>query len=302
MTFAKILIVSVVVLLTSLNSVAQTTVPIFWPFSVASTHAAMVRTVADELNSVQKDYTYVFVHKPGAGGSIAANALLNHQGPAILAATSSFFIRPNLYPNAAHDLSKFNTIGSYCDAMPLAMFSSKYKTLAEIKNNKINIGVIPGSITHLTVMSYEKSSGSELNTVFYQGTPEITRDVLGKHLDVGIDFLSTATQFSGRVNVLGITGRNDYPEGRTFKSQGIANIDATHNSFLVYANNADPELVRTTRQALVKVLESRKLQETCQQEYGSVVTKVLSPKAANDLYIEQVNFWRRQSQGLVIEK
>jgi hypothetical protein len=50
------------------------------------------------------------------------------------------------------------------------------------------------------------------------------------------------------------------------------------------------------------VLESHSLQEACRQEYGSTVTKVLSAKEANELFAEQTNFWRKQSQGLVIEK
>lgn len=302
MNFKKLFSAAGIALLLSFNSNAQTTVPVIWPFSLASTHATMVRTVVDELNTVQKDYIYVFVHKPGAGGSIAANTLLTQQGPAIMAATSSFFIRPNLYPSASHDLSKFNTIGTYCDNQPLALFSSKYKTLSEIKNSSVNIGVIPGSITHLTASAYGKSSQTNINTVFYQGTPEITKDVLGGHLDVSVDFLSAASQFSGKINVLGISGLKDYPEGRTFKSQGITGVDGTHSNFLIYANNTDAKLVNTTRHALATVLQSHKLQEVCRQEYGSIVTKVLSVKEANDLYTEQTNFWRKQTQGLVIEK
>jgi tripartite-type tricarboxylate transporter receptor subunit TctC len=302
MNFKKILYVVSMTLALISTSNAQSVVPIFWPFSLASTHATMVRTVADELNKTQKDYTFVFVHKPGAGGSIAANSLLNHQGPAIMAATSSFFIRPNLYPAASHDLSKFNTIGSYCNNQPIALISSKYKTLADIKNKAVNIGVIPGSITHLAALSYGKASRTDLNTVFYQGTPEITKDVLGGHLDIGVDFLSAATQFSGKVNVLGISGHTEYPEGRTFKSQGVPNVNVTHANFLIYSNGADPKLIETTRLSLASVLKSHKLQEACQQEYGSVVTSVLSPKEATELYTEQVNFWRSQSQGVVIEK
>lgn len=302
MNLKKILFVVAATMTLSFASKAQTVVPIFWPFSLASTHATMVRTVADELNQTQKDYTFVFVHKPGAGGSIAANSLLNHQGPAIMAATSSFFIRPNLYPAASHDLSKFNTIGSYCTNQPIALISSKYKTLADLKNKAVNIGVIPGSITHLAALSYGKASRTDLNTVFYQGTPEITKDVLGGHLDIGVDFLSAATQFSGKVNVLGISGRTEYAEGRTFKSQGVPNVDVTHANFLLYSNGADPKLINTTRLALANVLKSHKLQEACQQEYGSVVTNVLSTKEAAELYAEQVNFWRSQSQGVVIEK
>jgi len=302
MNFKKLLSVVSISLLTIINGHAQTIVPVYWPFSLGGTHAVMVRTMTEEFNAAQKDYQFLFVHKPGAGGSIAANALLTHQGPAILAGTSSFFIRPTLYPAASHDLSKFSTIGSYCDNQPLALLSTKYKTLSELKNNTVNLGVIPGSITHLTAAAYSRAARTDVNTVFYPGTPEMTKDVLGGHLDVSVDFLSSVRQFSGKVNVLGISGQKDYPEGRSFKSQGIANINISNTNFLIYANNTDPDLIKTTRQILAKALESRKIQELCQQEYGAVATKILSTTEASELYTEQVNFWRRQSQGVVIEK
>lgn len=286
----------------SIFASAQTVVPVYWPFSLASTHATMVRVIADELNKNQKEYTFVFVHKPGAGGSIAANTLLNHQGPALMAATSSFFIRPNLYPEASHDLAKFRTFGSYCDNQPLALFSSKYKNLNEIKNLSLSIGVIPGSITHITAVAYEKSRTSNLNKVFYQGTPEITRDVIAGHIDLGIDFLSAASQFGGKANILAISGVKNYKEGVTFKSQSIEGVESTHANFLIYAQGTDTRLIDLTRQVLVKVLESNVLHETCQQEYGTPVKKVLSVSEANDLYKNQVELWRKQTQNVTIEK
>lgn len=302
MQIKKILLAIAIMLSASVSSHAHTVVQIYWPFSLASTHATMVRVIADELNKVQKEYTYVMVHKPGAGGSIAANTLLNNQGPALLAATSSFFIRPNLYLSASHDLSKFNTIGSYCENQPLALISSKYKTLTDLKNHPVNVGVIPGSITHLTALSYIRASKSDVNTVFYQGTPEMSKDVVGGHLDISVDFLSSAVQFAGKVNVLGISGTTDYAEGRTFKSQGIADVDITHSNFLVYAEGTDSKLIESVRHNLAKVLNSSRLKEACQQEYGSMVTKVLSQREASELYNNQVNFWRKKTQGLVIEK
>lgn len=299
--FKKLQLLAISLLL-STAAFAETTVPVYWPFSLASTHATMVRTVVEELNTAQKDYTFVFVHKPGAGGSIAANTLINHNGPALMAATSSFFIRPNLYPSASHDLSKYNTLGSYCDAQPLALISSKYKTLDEIKNQSVTIGVIPGSITHLTAISYNSTKPVSMVTAFYQGTPEITKDVIGGHLDISVDFLSSAVQFQDRLHVLAISGSKNYPEGQTFKSQGVHNIEGTHANFLMYTPDADPTFIKLTRQALAKVLQSSKLQETCRLEYGTPVTKVLAPNEAADLYNKQVTFWRKQANGLVIEK
>lgn len=302
MNLKKIISVAILGLSASMNVSAQSVVPIYWPFSLSSTHATMVRVIVDELNEVQSDYRYVFQHKPGAGGSIAANSVLNHQGPALLAGTSSFFIRPNLYPSASHDLSKFSTIISYCTNQPLALVSTKYKTLAEIQGKSVNVGVIAGSITHLTAIQYSRGSNSDINTVFYQGTPEMTNDVLGGHLDVSVDFLSSATQFAGKINVLGISGGREFPEGRTFQSQGIKNVAGTHSNFLIYANGTDPKLIQSIRHHLPAVLKSKKLQEACEREYGSTATRMLSLTEAADLYQNQVIFWRSQSQGLVIEK
>lgn len=302
MNLIKIIAAAALTSSVSMGVNAQPMAHIYWPFSLASTHAAMVRTIVEELNRVQSDYRYVFQHRPGAGGSIAANAVLNHQGLALLAGTSSFFIRPNLYPAASHDLSKFSTIISYCTNQPLALVSTKYTNLAEIQNKSINIGVIPGSITHLTAIQYSRSNRIDINPVYYQGTPEMTNDVLGGHLDVAVDFLSSATQFTGKINVLGISGNKEFPNGRTLQSQGIPNVVGTHSNFLIYANDTDPKLIESIRQHLPNVLKSKKLQDDCEREHGSIATKTPSTSEAAALYNDQVIFWRSQSQGLVIEK
>lgn len=282
---------------------AQTTVPVYWPFSLASTHAAMVRTIVEELNQHQKEYTFIFVHKPGAGGSIAANTLLDLKSPALMAATSSFFIRPNLYPSNSHNLSKFRTIGSYCNDQPLALMSTKYKTVQETAGRQINIGVIPGSITHLTAIGVNKSKSIDLNPVFYQGTPEMTKDVIGGHLDVSVDFLSSAVQFKDQINVLGITGTVNHGSAKTFASQGITGMNqTTHANFIIFPEGADPRLIEITRQALSKVLESTRLQDSCKQEFGVPVLKVMSQPEADKLFTKQTEFWRTQSNGIVIEK
>lgn len=302
MNLKKIIAAAALGLSVSMGVGAQPVVYIYWPFSLASTHAAMVRTIVEEFNHVQSDYRYVFQHRPGAGGSIAANAVLNHQGLALLAGTSSFFIRPNLYPSASHDLSKFSTILSYCTDQPLALISTKYKNLAEVQHKSINIGVIPGSITHLIAMQYSRGSNADINPVFYQGTPEMTNAVMGGDLDVAVDFLSSAAQFDGKVNILGISGDRGFPNGRTFQSQGIQNVIGTHSNFLIYANDTDPKLIESIRQHLPTVLKSKKLQEYCEREYGSIATKTLNTSESATLYDHQVIFWRSQSQGLVIEK
>ena len=72
----KILLLIALILVTALAQ-AQLTVQVIWPFDPGANHASIVRALIDNANKTQNKYQFVFVNKSGAGGIIAANAVLN---------------------------------------------------------------------------------------------------------------------------------------------------------------------------------------------------------------------------------
>ena len=68
---------AVVLAATAFASVAKENITIYYSWGAADTAANFHRVLADEANKIQDKYNFVFDVKPGAGGSIAANHVLN---------------------------------------------------------------------------------------------------------------------------------------------------------------------------------------------------------------------------------
>lgn len=220
------------------TSWAQTVVPVVWPFNPGSTQSNYIRTIIEDANSRQQKYKFIFEHKPGAGGAIAANYVLNSHGPMILSANTSFFTRPLFFPNESYSASGFLPVITQMSGAPIAIVSKKYSSLTELKNqSKLSIGIINGSITQLAAEALAKQlPGVDLVFVPFSGTPEITMNVIGGHLDLGVDFASDLVNWVNdkKVSVIGLSGKKSYPNFPTFASQGVNDFDGiVQNYFFV---------------------------------------------------------------------
>lgn len=80
---------------TSIVATAKENITIYYSWSASDTAANFHRVLADEANKIQDRYNFIFDVKPGAGGSIAANTVLN-QPNTILATASAY--TPKLLP------------------------------------------------------------------------------------------------------------------------------------------------------------------------------------------------------------
>jgi tripartite-type tricarboxylate transporter receptor subunit TctC len=277
---------------------AAQTIQVHWPFSVASTQANMIRALLSEANAQQTDYKFVFAHKPGAGGSIAANSSLSG-GSSILISTSSFYIRPLLYSDS-HDVNKFNLVEVVCNDQPLAVFSTKYSTIDELRSRSVTVGVIPGSITNLVTRRFVLNN-LQISEVFYKGTPEATADVLGAHIDLSIDFLGERRiTENSRIKIIGITGSKSFGNYRTLASQNITGTESITNSYFIFLDkNADSALLQKLREIFSRSKTTTKVQEFCQKDYGS--QKSYSDSELTILNETNKTFWKIATSGVIVK-
>ena len=133
------------VLLLTLSSVSYSAevIKVVFPFVGMPEHQ---RHLFEKANAIQNKWNFVIATKAGAGGGIAAiDVLQNHSS--ILIGNSSFFIRPNL-PNSPYQVDQFKLLSVGC-ASPMAVVSSKYKSLNDIKGS-LNVGISGiGSLSHV---------------------------------------------------------------------------------------------------------------------------------------------------------
>lgn len=277
----------------SMTAHAQTTVPVIWPFSLASTQGVMVREIVQEANTNQKKYLFVLEHKPGGGGAVAVQHLLNSKSPAALAHTNSFFLRPYINQDGWYDVNALQMSVAFCENQPLAVMSKNIVSVEELSKRKnVTIGIIPGSITQLVSSELGRAKNMpQLTEVGFKGTPEITLSMLGDHIDLSVDFLASVQ--NDQIRVLGLTGSVDIASHRTFKSLGFPGFEDLTNSYYLFIDRTlDPKIAQEISQLLTVASQTTRVKELCRKDYGLPAN--ISGAAAQKLAERRHDFWSRQ--------
>jgi tripartite-type tricarboxylate transporter receptor subunit TctC len=278
-------IISIVLMFFS-NAYASQVVPIVWPFSPGSNQANAIRKVIENANASQSKYVFVFENKPGAGGSIAVNHVIQSSTPALLATTTSFFVRPRYYPNQSHDVNAIQPVVIMATNGPLVLMSTKMTSVEELKKkSSIRIGIIQGSITESLARTLQKNLNNDVVLVPYQGTINATSDMIGGHIDASIEFIKDALPFveANRANIVGITGNSAVDKHKTFESQGIKDTTEIVNNYYIAASVKMSE-------SLVKELYEI-LSIATQQQNVVDFWKSDSAISTKRSYRETVEFW-----------
>lgn len=295
----KKLIALMAVALSCFGANAQTTIQIVWPFSVSSSDAQMVHAIVDSANRQQNKYKFVFYSKQGAGGTIAASYVLENPDT-VLFGSSSFYVRPNLYKES-HDPERFSNVASVCYGKPLVVLSRKYANIKELSGKTFSVGMNNGSITQLVSRTLKANTDATVIEVPYKGTPETTMDMLGGHLDAGIDHagasLFAKLPTNVKVYVLGITGTVSYPNLPTFKSQGLKGFDnLTNNYNLFVSSSTSTARKQELNQIFNQALDSEALRESCESDFAKISKSTL--EQADRAHQQSIAHWRKVTQGM----
>lgn len=290
----------------ALTATARENVTIYYSWSAADVAANFHRTLANEANKVQNKYNFIFDVKPGAGGSIAANHILNTpEQNGILANSSAFFIRPNFFPNESHDISKFKELFPQCSA-PIAISSKKYKTWSEVPvNAPLTIGVSGlGVTTHLVATQVAKKYPNMI-VVPFKSTAEALLATVGGQTDFAVNFIGDSAQYkegANRVYVLGITGSQTVDGVKTFTAQGFSKdleLMNTPAQLLVPVTVSDAKF-KAWREAFLLAGKTKEVQDSYKVDFCQSNNQ-MSDADIVKYYQSQTANWKRLSQGISLK-
>lgn len=293
-------ILATLLLLTVTVANSATTVQVVWPFSPSSSQSVMARDLIESANKSQDKYQFVFINKPGAGGSIAANYTLNRPELTLMISSNSFYIRPLLYKDS-HDVDQFKIIGMVCQAMPLGLFSRKYQDINQIGSNTVSVGLVPGSITALFARVLQRENPNfKIIEVPYKGTPEAAVDMMGGHLDTSVEFSgrNSTAKFDGDVKVynLGITGTRNRDNFKTFKSVGIKGLDDVTVDFILFGSkNLDTKTLQEINTIFNNAITD-KVDQKCSQDHG--YTSKITLFQGAEIHENSKKIWAGYTKGL----
>ena len=281
---------------------ARENVVIYYAWGPGDSVANYHRTLAAEANKIQDKYNFIFDTKPGAGGAIASNFVLNNPGT-VLAHSTAFFVRPNVYPNESYDLSLFKEQYVHCMA-PMAVTSTKYKTWKDVPANA-SVGISGlGVTTHLAALQLQKKY-TNLNIVPFKSTTDSMLSMVSGQTDLHIGFISEAEQWSKdnknsdrRVSVLGITGTkvvNGYtPLVKQGFDQSFAQMNVGHH--LVVPANLEADKYKDFHEIFSKAAKADSVKAAYAVDYCEPQSVTFD--SLSKFYNFHTEYWKKLSTGI----
>ena len=279
---------------------AQTTVTIVWPFGMGDTQAQYSRSLVEELNRDQKKYTFILENKPGAGATIGAKHVAATPN-SILAASTAFFVRPNFYPEESHKVADFKPLMTQC-AAPMVIVSKRYQSWKEIDPQaKLNIGISGlGATSHLMAMEIKKRYPNA-TAIPYKGTREASIDAANGNLDMSVAFIGEIEGLldNKKLYALGLSGPIPVRGIPTLESQGFEGVKEVVNMHSLLVPKTMPDVqYGELRLMVIKAAKAESVQRSYQVDYCQASNLTSRPTVA--WFYEQINMWKRLSQGVSI--
>ena len=214
------------------------------PFTAGTTSDVIARSQAQEL-SAKLGQSFVIENKGGAGGNLGASSVARAQadGYTILFATTGQAATNKLMYKTMdfdpqRDFAPVVLVGKapvIVTARPDAPYGSLKEFIAYVKANpaKISAG-FPGNGTlgHITGELLGSKAGIDFGKVQYRGSAAILTDLIGGHIDVGMDSLAAYVPSirEGKIKALAIASAQRWsslPDVPTVAESGLPGFEAS---------------------------------------------------------------------------
>lgn len=305
-----VIVLSVVVALMTVAARAQTyperPVKLVTQGAAGSGPDVIGRIVADHLSRLWRQQI-VIINQPGAGGSAAARtaAAAAADGYTLyMAATSTFLIMPEIFPNLPIDLDRdFVRIGLMGE-QPMVFGVTPTLGVATLPElvalSKRRPGELlyaansRGTFPHLTVERLRKETGADLTFVPYPGAAAGLQDLMGGRISMiveSIGALAGAMQ-GGSIKVLAVASAKRLPNFPNLPTaaETVPGLEAM-GWFALMAPAGTPEpIVRQVNKDLLTVLDLPELRKSF-QDLGTFV-RPMSPDQTTQFIHNEQQVWR----------
>ena len=280
-------------LLAAFAAHAQETINVLWAFNIGSNQANTVRIMCDELNKTQNKYTFVIGHKPGAGGTIAANAVTANPNNTLVSMSSSFIIRPYFEKTEpTHNLDHFAPILVQGTGSPMTIVSGKYTKLENaLANPNLTIGVSGvGSVSHLAANELLQINKTA-TIVNFKSMVEAGTAAAGGHVDLAVGLDADVAPFvdGGKVDVLARTGS---------PIRQMPNAAKLTANYAIFASTSmEPDRFKEIHQMMMAVNTKPSVVNSYKRDLLAPTTFNL--EQSHSWYATERLFWKRQVDKIV---
>jgi tripartite-type tricarboxylate transporter receptor subunit TctC len=281
-------------------------VTIIVPFAAGGPLDTLARMMSDRLGA-ELGQSVVVENQAGAGGSTGVGhvARATADGYTLCFGNwSTHVINASVY-NLTYDLTK--------DLVPVALLTSNpqlivarkslpARTLPELiawlKENNANLGTAGfGSASHASGLFLQQRAGVNLAFVHYQGGGPALRDVLGGHVDLMFDQVSTSLPYAqdGQLKVFAVTADHRLaiaPDIPTVDEAGLSGFYISVWNGVWAPKGTPPDIVARLAAALSRTLDDEALASKLTALGQQIPDKPKrSPQALAALQQEELRKW-----------
>jgi tripartite-type tricarboxylate transporter receptor subunit TctC len=229
------------------------------PFPAGSAPDIVARSIGDVI-SRNSGQPVTVENKPGASGAIGADTVMREKpdGYTLLVTINSYFtLTPYVTKMSTEPLAEFMpiaeaTINTLVLTGNRAVPAQSFKELnAYVKANPGRISFAsysPATVSHLAGLLLNDLCGLDLNHVGYKGAGPALTDLIGGHVPLMVDAMSTASGpiKDGRIRAYAVNSATRHPlapEVPTFRELGYPEMELLTAWVGVFALNGTPKEV-----------------------------------------------------------
>jgi len=267
----------------------------------------IIARIAAQWLSQQLGQSVVVENRPGAGGSLGAEAVVNAppDGYTLFFAAASNTVNASLMKNLSYDfvrdtapVAPINRINLVLDANPSFPAGNVAELIAQCKANPGKIVMASPSLgtpPYMAVELFKMMAGVEVVHVPYAGEGQMVTDLLGGQVKVGVDGISAAIGHirAGKLRALALTAatRIDELPGVPTVGETLPGFEASGFSGIVAPKNTPGDIVGKLSDAVHAVQADAKFKERLA---GLGVSElVLSPAAFGKYIADETEKWRK---------
>ena len=248
----------------------------------------------------------IIVNQAGAGGLIAARALVNSPADGytlFLAGGSVFVVLPELQHDLPFDVGNFVPIGFVAEQPYTLLISNQLnvKSVAELieysKKQPAGLDSVAGTLgglQHMTVEAFRARSGAKLNMIHYPGAAQASNDVISGRVPMMMQTLAPVAGIiaSGQVKLLAVASATrlpDYPDTPLI-SDTVPGFVSSGWSILVAPEGTPSDIVQKINSDLRSVLTIPEVVKKL-VDLGNY-TRPFSPQELAEFVSKERDTWR----------
>ncbi len=245
---------------------------------------------------------FVFENRPGASGTIAANAVAkaSPDGYTILALSTTHAMAPGVIKSMPYDTAgDFAGITTLASLPHILVTGTEQKvrsiedlvTMAKSRPGGLTFGAILGAGPHLNAVHFLQAMGIEGRLVPFRGAPEALTEVMAGRVDIYFSPITPALPFlqSGKMQAIAVASKNRsnaLPDVPTTFEQGYSNSE-----FALWVGIAAPvktprEIIDTLHTEMSKALGAPGVQARLRQMGAEPM--ILNPAAFDALIKSEI--------------